>query len=307
MPLDISQQLLLHPIDLIEKLKRHSIDQLHALYPGKTIVVCDMGVEDIESGDEIEGGYAKDGVLNIDHHAPTKRMEKQISSTNLAIEYVHAQGSVPDTWPVIINHTDADSVLSSLIIRGILLPEDRFGEAAIAADHTGAENSIADLLQAVQQVENLAISVKNLQLLLEGREPDLDIQHLLNQRLRDRQQAQEMIKNGEFRRIGSVFFAILKRKIDGGLLPAMLPEAGFILLFSPLIYDPDRWEVKVRLGQNVAAGTSLHSLGIKEFDPCFGGRWNAGANNRRNADGSSGGTALDPETYARNFSEFLGE
>lgn len=51
--------------------------------------------------------------------------------------YVKEEGIASPADCVVINHTDCDSVLSSAIIRGILPPEKRFGDAAIAADHTG--------------------------------------------------------------------------------------------------------------------------------------------------------------------------
>ncbi len=48
---------------------------------------------------------------------------------------------------------------------------------------------------------------------------------------------------------------------------------------------------KIRLGPAAIAGSSLHQLGIREFDPAFGGRWNAGSNT------PNLGTSIHPEAY----------
>lgn len=54
-----------------------------------------------------------------------------------------------DDAVLIIDHLDRDSILSSGILLGRLPPDPRLSEAAITADHTGAENDIADLLQGL--------------------------------------------------------------------------------------------------------------------------------------------------------------
>jgi hypothetical protein len=48
-------------------------------------------------------------------------------------------------------------------------------------------------------------------------------------------------------------------------------------------------------------GSSLHDLGIAEFDPSYGGRWNAGSNERR------GGTTLSPDEYREDLVRVLRE
>ena len=44
---------------------------------------------------------------------------------------------------------------------------------------------------------------------------------------------------------------------------------------------------------------SLQQLGIHEFDPAYGGRWNAGSNNR------SGGTPMSSEEYRHRLADAL--
>jgi len=88
-------------------------------------------------------------LLCVDHHAPVPSMARRVSSANLALRYVRQCGVLPSEAVVLISHTDCDSVLAAGILRGILPPLDAFGEAVMAADHTGAPNDISDLLQSV--------------------------------------------------------------------------------------------------------------------------------------------------------------
>lgn len=55
---------------------------------------------------------------------------------------------------------------------------------------------------------------------------------------------------------------------------------------------PGAWDVKLRLGQAAPKEWTLHSLGVFNFDPAFGGRWNAGSNSRAD------GTTVPPDEYA---------
>ncbi|MEP6509481.1 MAG: hypothetical protein ABJC63_14750 [Gemmatimonadales bacterium] len=118
-------------------------DSLHEEHDGP-IVACDFYVVGAESGNEVPGGYQIETVLNVDHHAPTPRMTRCVSSTNLA-DHVKALGLTSRDSLVIVSHTDCDSVLSSCIMAGELEPDAQFGEAAIAADHSGETNEIADV------------------------------------------------------------------------------------------------------------------------------------------------------------------
>ena len=56
----------------------------------------------------------------------------------------------------------------------------------------------------------------------------------------------------------------------------------------------------MRLGLAAPAGFSLHALKTDDFDPDYGGRWNAGSNKRGRV-----GTLLSPETYAANLARAL--
>lgn len=293
---DLLKQL---PITLIPEADKIFIEGLRDLVPDKNILLCDAYIQTIETGERDSVGFLKDGILNIDHHAPVEEMSRQVSSANLAIQYVLEKGVVPKDWVTIINHTDCDSVLSSAIMRGILEPLKEFGDAAIAADHTGEPNPIGDLLQSLQAKRDIEFSLRNLQLLRLGKPLEAEAQALLQERLLDRERAKALVES-EFKtnQSGEVSYASIDKKLDAGLLPALLPNAKVILTYSPFIDKettqavPGRYEVKSRLGMTAPSGTDLRRI-MTSVDPAFGGRWNAGSNKR------SGGTTIDMESYVQ--------
>ena len=71
-------------------------------------IFCDFYVQEVETrGAEIIGGYQYERLTNIDHHAPTERMARIVSSVPLAIEYRERNG-IAEGCKVVINHTDAE-------------------------------------------------------------------------------------------------------------------------------------------------------------------------------------------------------
>ncbi|MBA3639776.1 MAG: hypothetical protein M3541_17920 [Acidobacteriota bacterium] len=253
------------------------------------ICACDFYVEGAEAGVEVPGGYQLNGILNIDHHAPGTRMARVISSANLAIAHVRQCG-LP-AGQIVINHTDCDSILSSGVAAGRLDPAGRFGEAAIAADHTGKENNIADLLQGLDHKRDVELSFSNLERLLAGQALDGVAQAALDTRRRKRKAAEDVVKSGQVSVGGGMAFGVLREVIDGEFFPELLPDAIVILVASK-VADTDLWKMKLRLGLAAPEGFNLHALGLQSFDPGYGGRWNAGSNSR------AGGTVLTPEDYA---------
>jgi hypothetical protein len=255
------------------------------------VVACDFYVEGAERGREEPGGYRIGRLLNVDHHAPTPRMSRMVSSTNLAIAQAEAAPIDPGAQ-VVINHTDCDSILSSAIVAGLLPADPRYGSAAIAADHTGDEDPIADLLQAIDPFRDPAFSLRSLRALERGAPLDPSALERMDDRRRRRERAERYVAEGRFRSTGCVRWGTLDDVIDSTFFAALLPDACVILAAMPLRGQPDRWEVKVRLGLAAPAEMTLHDLRIGEWDPAFGGRWNAGANRR------AGGTTIPIEAYA---------
>ncbi|MDQ6717453.1 MAG: hypothetical protein M3Z17_03775 [Gemmatimonadota bacterium] len=202
-----------------------------------------------------------------------------------------------------INHTDCDSILSSAIVGGLLPPAISLGEAAIAADHTGEENTIADLLQGLDAEssskpwdaqaarDRFRVGVRNVAHLLENQSLEaVAIDALAAQRNR-RAKAARLVASNAFQMADGVAWAVFDKKVDGAFFPALLPDAAVILIAQE-VERGTKWQIKTRLGLNRPDGFTLFDLAINEFDPSWGGRWNAGSTSR------GGGTVSSPAEYA---------
>ncbi|NTW45898.1 MAG: hypothetical protein HGB18_02460 [Candidatus Moranbacteria bacterium] len=283
------------PIELLEEFSGITVEELEARFPGEfPIIACDFGIYGIGDGEEFPGGYRSGRVLSVDHHASTSRMAHRISSTTLAIKQARTEG-FPGTGRVVIHHTDCDSLLSSLIVSGFLPPEERFNAAAIAADHTGEPDEIADLLQPLQRRRDIEFSLRNLDLLLRGEALEEDARELMLGRLAQRETVAKLVREGAFRSTGGVYFASFSERHDAAFFPALLPEAAVILVGSPMSDDSGKTVLKIRLGLAAPDGFRVNTLGL----PDFGGRWNAGNTKRH------GGTAIPIEEYAELVREKL--
>jgi len=285
------------PVSLIEEKPKVSIADLRKRFPVQPIAVCDVGVEDLYGGKLSDWGYEREGILNIDHHSPAPEMARFISSANLAIDYVSQRGVLGPEWAVVINHTDCDSILSSGIMRGIIPPEARFGEAAISADHTGAKNDIADMLQGLEEKRDIEYSLRNLELLLGGLPLDKDAKMALEKSRRDRAEAARLTHDGVFEYQAGVRLIEPPHPIESRFFPALLPDATAILIGFPKPGDPSKYQVKIRLGLQAPRGLMLNTLDL----PQFGSRWNAGSTERH------GGTSVPPAEYAKILAERMEE
>ncbi len=256
-------------------------------------IACDCYVAGIERvAEPVPWGWRLGAGENIDHHAPVPAMARQVSSTNLALIRV-AELGIHEAGPVLLTHTDCDSVLSAAIVADRLEPGEHYGVAAIAADHTGAENPIADLLQAVQDERNVEYSLEMLRLLETGLPLPPKAAARLDARRRGRERAAEAIHSGRFERYGNVWSASFDREVDGEFFPALMPEAAVIVIGSPHPTVAGRWAIKVRRGRAMPAGMTLDDLELDRIDSAYGGRWNAGSTKR------GGGSTLQAEEWGR--------
>lgn len=273
-----------HNIALIEKRPHNTVDAIKRLFLNQRVCVCDFYVQGSEQG-RFDSGSALhyDDLLIIDHHAPVPSLMQHISSAVIATTYVRRHGPLDDDWVVVINHTDADSLLAALIMTGVLPPDEEYAEAAIAADHTGAENLIADVLQALEDDRSIATSVAVLF-------------KIVKHRSTARRALRATIAAGQVQWINDVAYLVLEQRIDAGLVPALLPDAKVIVVASPMEDGPKAWRIRVRLGLN-AQGIALNQLNL----PDFGGRWNAGSTTRY------GGTDIAPADYARLISDAIAQ
>jgi hypothetical protein len=259
---------------------------LRAECPSGPIITTDFVVSGEEGAPLVTPGglllgfsYARGGrlIISIDHHGDDRRMWRHISSTNLALEYIRAWGPVED---VAITHTDYDSVVAAGVLTGRLPADNRLGAAAIAADHTGEENILADPLQAIQDKRDVEYSLSCLQVLLQQgeRKLPLEAQKMLQARRTERRRIKALVNSGAFQSCGAgVYAAWLDTRIDGELLPAQLPEATVIVTISPPQQPGAGAVVKTRLGLAAPAGMSLREMKL----PGWGGRWNAGSTGRK--------------------------
>jgi hypothetical protein len=263
-------------IYLIEKNANNTLQELKDTFPNRRICVCDFYVADSEKDKDLKkGAFSFGDLLIIDHHLDIPKMCRHICSTTLAINYVTKYGPLDDEYVVVINHTDTDSILSSLIMRGKLEPRGEYSKAAIAADHTGKENVISDILQSLEDDKRLQNSIEILQ-------------KVVKNRLCVRQTLKAMSDNNEFKFEGGVAYKILEGKIDAGLVPWIFPHADAIVvawLMPP--GSKGKWGIKIRLGSNTK-GISLKKMGL----PDAAGRWNAFSTTRH------GGTNIEPQKYA---------
>lgn len=269
---------------LIEKKSENTAQELKDTFPGREICVCDFYVSGSEDGEAAAGGALRfEGLLIVDHHAPRPEMMRHVSSTTFASQYVAECGPLDGAWAVVINHPDTDSILSALIMSGVLEPRDEYNAAAIAADHTGAENVIADLLQSLEEDGSLQKSVETLQKCVDV------LRKVVEQRLRVRQELKALADARLFKMEGGIAYKMLDKKIDAGLLPSLFPEAEAVMVAWPMRPgSKGKWAIKVRLGLE-AAGIALNEMGL----PDAGGRWNAISTTRH------GGTNVEPEAYVK--------
>jgi type VI protein secretion system component Hcp len=282
--------LALKNVELITLQSRFSSSRIKAMFPGKKICVCDFYIDGCEHG-TVEDTYiiTFDDMLIIDHHSKLPQMSAHISSTTIAMRYVKKYGVLPPEYKILISHTDCDSILSMLVMRGLLPPEEKFSNAAIAADHTGEANRIGDLLQALERERDYLFSVRNLFALLHGGRMSAKAEALLAARLREREKIKELVGAGKFTFYHDIAYIILDEKVDGALVPALIPKANVIVVAYPMpAGSRGKWLIKVRVGKN-ARGIYLNQLHL----PDFGGRWNAGSTSR------SGGTNISPQEYVK--------
>ncbi len=280
-------------INLIKLTPVITKSDLRQIFPIGQLIACDFYVEGMEQDEFIGSGFQDLArqITNIDHHAPKAEMFRQVSSGNLAIEYVLERGSLPAEAITIINHTDCDSIISALIMRGYLPPEKIFFDAVLAADHTGQVNPISDLLQALDPKRSINFSVRNLAYLLQGKPLAPEAQQLLAERHQGRQETEQALQNGAVIQEGLVTVVRLSDNMRNEFLPALFPKAA-VIMTTENGDSPDTWIARLRLGMAAPPSFTLFSLDLQaQLDPKIGGRWNAMANKR------GGGTSLAINDY----------
>jgi len=226
-------------------------------------------------------------------------MSRAVSATNLALDWRAANTNAPaesrqadEQAIVVINHTDCDSILSSGIASGRLDALPAYGRAALAADHTGEENAIADALQALEPWRDVELSFATLRAVESGAPLREQAREALARWRHKRDCAAHYAAQGTVASDGLMAFGILDGEIDGIFFPPLPPDAVLILLAVPKPNEFGCWLMKLRLGARAPEGFTIHDLHITDFDRAYGGRWNAGSNAR------ASGTTIPPARYA---------
>lgn len=266
--------------------------------------VTSSASEEILLPDSTLVGY-KDPETNvswIDHHAPDRRMWRTVSTTPLVCRYVENYGTVGSEVHPVLNHTDADSVLAVWTAMGLLDHRDpRFSQAALAADHTGEPNDIADLLNGIEDTRDVEFSWFCLIHHLSNTPLPARAKQGLDRRRRDREEALEAVARGEFQQMYPGVY-VHERQGSGThpmrteFVAYALPHAQVIVTSAPRI-GIDGYDYKIRIGPQWPAGHSLHELQL----PQFSGRWNAGGTMRASVPAN-----LRPEQYADEIHRRLG-
>lgn len=287
-------------IELIPLSQFITIEELMRYTNGKPVVVADAYVEQAEQWELKSWGWSTQNngikIDNVDHHAPAKCMQRLVSSGNLAIEFITARGPLMD-GTVLINHCDCDSIVAAAVLSGRVKPTPEFGEAVLAADHTGIPNTIADALQSLESLRNLDLSLDVLSRLVDGRRLPMTAQKMFDERMAQRLFWQRQLEqSSSVIWLDKVALIVSNEMVPLEMVTSYLPDAKIIVSASPR--DDGRWRVKARLGL-AARDFTLNELELYSFDPAFGGRWNAGSNNR------GGGTVLPPEVYASEVAQAL--
>ena len=279
-------------IYLIEKKSSNTPSELKEAFPGKKVCICDFYIEYSENGKIDENGVTDYcDLFIVDHHAPVPYMKKHISSAVIASRYVSSNGLLGDEYVIVVNHTDTDSLLSALLMSGKIEPNIEYEKAAIAADHTGEENIISDLLQSSEDGRELKKSIELLLIMVKDPKMVKDL-GIMKERLLIRSELKELVPT--FTVNNGIAFKIMDKKIDAGLLPALFPNVKAIMVASPM---PDRkWRIRVRLGK-LGKNIELNKLNL----PDTGGRWNAISTSRH------GGTNTKPEDYLKMLSDKINQ
>lgn len=292
----IEQQL--ENIYLITEKTKNYANEIRGIWPKEKVFICDFSLADLDQ--TIKEGKTVDRIgrclvwqdlIMVDHHSPHPDMSKQISSVSLAYDLRKNHPDVfADDFVVVINHTDTDSILSAFMIAGLIEPEKKWVKAGIAADHTGDNNKIAELLQSLQNRRDLKLSGGSLMRLVNGEALEKEVEAEIASYRAKKNEAKQLYAAGLFKHQGMITYAIMNHAYDFVNFLPLIPEAQILMMFYPSAKDPTKLYVKIRLGQSAPDWLKLNQLNFSGKDNFnFGARWNAGSNGR------SAGTDKSPE------------
>lgn len=291
-----------------------------------SVAYCNVYIEGIEKNKaalQEDFGFVcwtpEGNVLNIDHHAPIKKFKRRVTAVELAILYYRRHKAVDEDTAVVVNYTDTDSVLSALIILGLLdaFPvsvrknrEKSFIDAAHSAHYTGKENALADILQAVQSMNNLGYSAMELLAYIETGEVSA-LKTMTQDELRNRQEERIIVSKemtsgrirGQYRKSDKVGHIRMPKMIGDPLFWTDL-SCGvwvFVAFIQVGAKEDKRWNIRARVTARGSGNVRLDELGLYELVPDWSGGWNFGSNM------GSGGCEIDPDVFVHFLSTRIGK
>jgi hypothetical protein len=275
------------PIRLFPETHSPTVEELQRQFPdARRIFAADFYLRGIEKAGKLlpcGAGYElSGGVFNIDHHAPGELWERHVSTGVLACQWVRKEGVIAakNGDIVVINHTDCDSVLSALILTGVLPVHERFEQAVLDADHRGTPNEIADMLQACKSLRNLPLMAEALSCYLQGEALPEVVRNQVEQLHESRLVVKQLVDRGKYQERNGVVLIKCDRYFESDLFLNHFPDARVLVVECPSEKSPSVMITRLRLGACIESGLSLHRLGLTDIDPHFGGRFNAGSNKR---------------------------
>jgi hypothetical protein len=285
-------------INLITERKYYSTKDIRAMFPDASkIYVLDFSVVDTElprflgpNGEILGYIDSENNVTIIDHHSDHPQFEESISATHQALIAVSNGLRLSDKDIIILNHTDTDSILSTIILTNPDLSDllkARFALATVNADHSGGEDDIVDLIDTVYRKRDPELSINTLEKYLKYGTLEVlsqEIRDAYHERVEYRMRAKEVVKSGQLQHAGNgVYFIKTTEDLQSLHFPAYCRKYE-IPLSVIIIAKPKngKWAMSIRTSDCFPKNTNLlklfSDLNLGKYG--FGGRNKAGGNSR---------------------------
>ena len=225
--------------------EQHSLDELKKLFPNRPVCAISLQIKGLmgstsAQGDDSGAILFKDVLCVAPDLPELAHRPTDATATSISCDFVQSHEPLSHDCVIVVDRTGTDALLAALLMSGRLEPDRCLEEAAKAAV-TGTANPISDILEALVGDRDLNKSV--------------DVLLKIWGRLTERDRLQQYLREGRFRREGSIVYTKLDEgEIDPALLPAAifnepdLSDAQVIALFEPIPEERGKWRICLRLG-----------------------------------------------------------
>lgn len=252
---------------------------------------------------------SKQLVYNIDHHYDNQYIGVNLSTTHQAIIFNQLkQMYAKESDVILINHPDTDSILACAAISNPTLSEKvihTFSKSALAADHTGEPDLLADIINGYYYLND---PIKSLKLVKNFLDSDSDLSKLgeeANQRYQTviarRQLAEKLVKNESFLHAGNgVYWIKLDTYIEttmfANVFRKLKLDAKVIIVGVPSEKHKGKWKISMRAVNDFDLVISMKQiaadLGLSRYG--YGGRAKGGSTGRNLASSEP----ISPQDFA---------